>query len=138
RGVYLLTLVSYALLYLLSWTRGRAIFLAGALLVFASWAAFEVGDSHSSVIPFQSRVSGSSSSTSIGLPGGSSSFSSQGDDTDATATVALCIGLAYLGVGAALDRKRYRGAATPFVAVGLVEALVGAVVLGGNHSLLLG
>ena len=45
RGVYLLTLVSYLVLYLASWTKGRAIFLAGALLVFASWVAFEVGDS---------------------------------------------------------------------------------------------
>ena len=38
RGVYLLTLVSYALLYVLTWTKGRAVFLAGTLLVLASWA----------------------------------------------------------------------------------------------------
>src|SRR5438128_8701178 len=35
RGVYLLTLVSYAVLYLFTWTKGRAVLLAGALLVFA-------------------------------------------------------------------------------------------------------
>jgi hypothetical protein len=50
----------------------------------------------------------------------------------------LCIGLVFLGLGTALDRRRYAGAATPFVAVGAVETLVGAIVLGGNDSLLLG
>src|SRR5713101_8026810 len=35
RGIYLLTLASYAVLYLFSWTRGRAILLAGALVVFS-------------------------------------------------------------------------------------------------------
>src|SRR5713101_9877482 len=57
RGVYLLTVLSYLLLYLLTWTKGRAIFLAGALLLFASWAAFEVAGSGSNrVLPFQSEV----------------------------------------------------------------------------------
>ena len=60
------------------------------------------------------------------------------DTTDATATVALIIGLVFLGVGAALDRRGYAGAATPFVAVGAIETLAGAIVLGGNESVLLG
>jgi hypothetical protein len=139
RAVYLLTLLSYAVLYLLSWTKGRAIFLAGALLVFASWAAFEVGDSDSGVVPFQSQVS--SNSTGFGVSGSSSSsssFTTDNDTTDATATVALIIGLVFLGVGAVLDRRGYAGAATPFVAVGAIETLLGAIVLGGNDSLLLG
>ncbi len=144
RGVYLLTLVSYLVLYLLTWTKGRAVFLAGTLLVFASWAAFEVAGSDSTnVVPFQNQLStssGSSSSTNFGVTGSSSSSSltTIDDTTDSTAAVTLVIGLAFLGVGVALDRKRYVGAATPFVAVGAVETLVGAVVLGGNDSVLLG
>lgn len=141
RGVYLLTLGSYLLLYFLTWTKGRAVFLVGILLVFAGWATFEVtGSESSSVLPFQSAVSRSSgsSSTNFGLTDNSSSFSSTEDTVDSTATVALVIGLVFLGVGAVLDRKRYAGAATPFVAVGALETLVGAIVLGGNDSLLLG
>jgi hypothetical protein len=137
RGVYLLTLVSYALLYLLSWTKGRAVFLAGALLAFASWAAFEVADSNTNVVPFQRELSTSSDSTNFGFSQ-PSSFATEDDTTDATAAVSLCIGLAFLGIGAALDRRRYQGAATPFVAVGAIETLAGAIVLGGNDSVLLG
>jgi hypothetical protein len=140
RAVYLLTLVSYLLFYLLTWTKGRAIFLAGALIVFASWAAFEVaGSGSSNFLPFQSEVTSSSNSASnnLGLAG-NSALSSADDTTNSTATVALLIGLVFLGVGAALDRKRYEGAATPFVAVGALETLAGAIVLGGNDSLLLG
>lgn len=137
RGVYLLTLVSYALLYLLTWTKGRAVFLAGALLAFASWAAFEVADSSSNVVPFQQELSSSGNSTNFGFSQ-PSSFTTEDDTTDATAAVSLCIGLVFLGIGATLDRRRYEGAATPFVAVGAVETLAGAIVLGGNESVLLG
>jgi hypothetical protein len=141
RGVYLLTLATYALLYLLSWTKGRAIFLAGALLVFAGWVTFEVGDSSSSVVPFQSEISGSSSSTSLGFgsTGPTRNLSRDVDDTtDESAAAALVIGLVYLGAGTSLDRRRYAGAATPFVAIGAIETLAGAIVLGGNDSVLLG
>ena len=148
RAVYLLTLLSYLVLYLLGWTKARAIFLAGTLLVFASWATFEVADSSTSVVPFQNTItnstgSGSSSSSSSGFSTGTTStqFTTQGDTTDttdATATVALAIGLVFLGIGAALDRKRYAGAATPFIAVGAIETIAGAIVLGANDSRLLG
>jgi hypothetical protein len=138
RGVYLLSLVCYAVLYLATWTKGRAIFLAGVLLAFASWAAFEVGDSSSGVVPFQSEITSGASGTS-GTSGTSSGldFATEDDTTDATATVALVIGLVFLGAGALLDRRGYAGAATPFVAVGAIETLAGAIVLGGNDSLLL-
>ena len=56
RGVYLLTLVSYVVLYLMGWTKGRAIFLAGVLLAFASWATFEVADSNSNIVPVPERA----------------------------------------------------------------------------------
>jgi hypothetical protein len=137
RGVHLLTLVCYLVLYFATRTKGRAMFLAGVLVFFAAWASFEVADSSSNVIPFQSEVSNSSGSTNFGFSE-SSSLSNADDTTDATATVALVIGLAFMAVGAVLDRKRYAGAATPFVAVGAVETLAGAIVLGGNDSLLLG
>jgi hypothetical protein len=42
RGFMILTLLSYTALYLLGWTRGRGIFLGGALLFLASWLAFEI------------------------------------------------------------------------------------------------
>jgi hypothetical protein len=129
RGIYLLTFACYVVLYVLTWTKGRAVFLAGALIVFASWAAFEVSGDSSSIAPFQNSLSVSNNS---------SAFSNQSDDTDAEAAMALVIGLAFLGTGAALDRRRYAGAATPFVAVGAIETLAGAIVLGGNDSLLLG
>ncbi len=138
RGVYLLSLASYLLLYFFGWTKARAVLLAGALVFFASWIAFEVGDASSTnVVPFQGEISNSSGSTNFGLSD-SSSFSSTSDTTDSSATAALIVGLAFLGAGAALDRRRYHGAATPFVAVGAVETLVGAIVLGGNESVLLG
>ena len=87
----------------------------------------------------RSRASSSTStgSTNFGVTD-SPQFATDDDTTDATAAVALVIGLVFLGVGAVLDRKRYEGAATPFVAVGAFEAIVGAIVLGGNDSALLG
>lgn len=138
RGVYLLAMVSYLLLYVFGWTKARAVFLAGVLLFFASWIAFEVGDSGSAnVIPFQEEISRSSGSSNLGPFGSSSSFSGE-DATDTTALAALLVGLVFLAAGAALDRRGYAGAATPFVAVGAVETLAGAIVLGGNNSVLLG
>jgi hypothetical protein len=129
RGVYLLSMASYLVLYLFGWTKARAILLAGVLVFFAAWVAFEVGDSgSSSPIPFQSEFSTSSNPNAFNVS----------DTTDSSATAALIIGLVFLGAGAALDRRGYAGAATPFVAVGAVETLAGAIVLGGNESVLLG
>jgi hypothetical protein len=140
RGLYLLTLACYLVLYLLTWTRGRAIFLAGVLIFFASWISFEVaGDSNSGVIPFQSEISGTSDNGAFGFDTDSSDFVGDADDTtDETAAAALVVGLVFLGAGLVLDRRRYEGAATPFIAVGAIETIAGAVVLGGNQSVLLG
>jgi hypothetical protein len=138
RGVYLLTLACYLALYLLGWTKGRAIFLAGTLLFFASWLTFEVAGSDSdSLIPFQSEISSSSSSTDFGLST-DTPLSDAEDTTGSTAAVALVIGVGFLGVGALLDRRRLEGAATPFIVIGAVEMITGAVVLGGNESVLMG
>ena len=69
-----LTTLSYAVLYLLLWTRGRAVFLAGTLVVFISWLAFELaGD-------------GGFGRTSFGMNAGSNPFgtgSGFGFDADA-------------------------------------------------------
>ena len=137
RGIYLLTLACYIVLYLLTWTRGRAIFLAGVLLLFASWVSFEVAGSDSnSILPFQNEISGGTSGTGTF---DSSQFVGESEDTtDETAAAALLIGLGFLIVGAVLDRKQLEGAATPFIAVGAIETISGAVVLGGNQSLLVG
>ena len=140
RAIYLLTAACYLVLYLVTWTKGRAILLAGTLLVFASWLSFEVAGSQSNtLVPFQSEISGSSQSTDdFGLSTSDTPFADAQDTTDSTATVALVLGLVFLAAGAVLDRRGFEGAATPFVAVGAFETIVGAVVLGGNQSLLLG
>jgi hypothetical protein len=133
RGILLLTTASYALLYFLSWTKGRAIFLVGMLVVLTSWLAFEAsGNGGTGLAPFQDQVSATAgSSTSFDL-------GSAGDSSNAAAAVTMLLGLAYLGVGAALDRKRYAGAATPCIGVGAYETITGAIALGAQESLLLG
>ena len=140
RGIYLLTLACYLVLYLLGWTKGRAIFLAGTLLFFATWLTFEVAGSDSnSLVPFQSEVSSGTSSTGASAPRRTPRRSrTRSDTSDSTAAVALVIGIVFLAVGAVLDRRKLEGAATPFIVVGAFETIVGAVVLGGNQSVLMG
>jgi hypothetical protein len=139
RGIYLLTLGTYLVLYLVGWTKGRSVLLAGVLLVFASWIGFEVAGSNSnSVVPFQQQITSADNSSGVSVSNNNSTISNPSDTTDSTATVALLIGLGFLGVGTALDRRKLEGAATPFIAVGAFETIVGSIVLGGNTSLLAG
>ena len=133
RAIYLLTVASYAALYLFTWTRGRNVLLGLALLLFVSWLVFEVGNRDSGPLPFSDQIS-----SQTGDAFGSSDGFRQDDKTTETSTVALVVGLAYLGTAAALDRKKLVGAATPFVLVGTIATLVGAVVLGGDESLFWG
>src|SRR4029079_7652104 len=44
RIILLLSVATYVVFYLLSWTRGRAILLGLALLLFTNWIVFEVAD----------------------------------------------------------------------------------------------
>jgi hypothetical protein len=133
RGVLLLTLAGYLLLSLVGWTRGRGVFIAGALLVLASWLSFEVaGSSNSQILPFQDQIS-SSTNTSLGT---STSDSLAGDSTSAASAVVMLLGLAYLAFGAAFDSRRWAGLATPFVGVGAYAAISGAVALGADDSTL--
>ncbi len=139
RGIYLLSLACYLVLYLVGWTKGRAIFLAGTLLFFATWITFEVAGSDSNAfVPFQSEVSSGTSSTgTFDAPTNSLSLSNSSDTSDSTSAVALVIGIVFLAVGTMLDRRKLEGAATPFIVVGTLETIVGAVVLGGNQSVLM-
>ncbi|MFN8026379.1 MAG: hypothetical protein U0W40_08550 [Acidimicrobiia bacterium] len=129
RGFLLLTTFTYLGLYLTGWTKGRSIFLGGTLLVFANWLTFEVASGSSGIIPFQDQVT-SSFNSSLNVTSSSSSSTAAG--------VAMVLGIAYLLAGGALDRKRLAGAATPFIAVGAYETIVGAVSLGGQESTLVG
>ncbi|MEX2100487.1 MAG: hypothetical protein WEB19_03645 [Acidimicrobiia bacterium] len=138
RFLYLLVGATYLVLYLMTWTKGRAILLAGALLVLASWITFEVAGSESnSFVPFQGEIDNSQTSGNF-IPENSLGFEDTGDTTSATSATAMVIGLVFLGLGAMLDRRKLYGAATPFVAIGAFETIVGAVILGGNESTLLG
>jgi hypothetical protein len=139
RGIYLLSLGCYLALYFASWTRGRAVFLAGALLFFATWITFEVADTAGSIIPFQGEVSGTTSNTDIpGFEPDTTALGDADDTTSSTAAAALVIGCGFLAAGFVLDRRKLTGVATPFLAVGAFEAIAGAAVLGGNESALLG
>ncbi len=133
RWIYLLVSASYLALYLVSWTKGHAIFLGLALLLLASWITTEVGGLEGSSVPFQTQISPSASS-----PFESSGFETQNDNTTETSTTSLVIGLLYLGAAAALDRKKLAGVATPFVLAGTLSTLSGALVLGARESLFWG
>lgn len=137
RAILLLCLAVYAVLYLLGWTAGRAIFLGLALVFLAAWINFEVAGGDA-VVPFQNEVSGETGfETPFGDGSSSTNFdgSSSGDDTD---VVSLLLGLGFLGAAAALDKTGRAGSATPFLAVGGVLAVIGAASLGGSESAVLG
>jgi len=136
RVLYLLTIASYAVLYLLVWTKGHAILLGLALLLLVSWVVWEI-DNGQGQVPFQDQISQSSDSP-FGDSGGGSFDNDSSDNTTETSTAALVIGLAYLGAAAALDRKKLPGVATPFIAVGLISTVAGAAVLGFDESALAG
>lgn len=136
RAFYLLNIVSYAALYLVGWTRGHNILVGLALLVLVVWLVFEVG-SNNSAIPFQNTLE-SNSSVNTPFSSGDRFGSNQNDDTTETSITALVMGLAYLGIGGVLDSRKLRGVATPFIVVGAIATIVGAVVLGADDSALAG
>ncbi|MFO7589730.1 MAG: hypothetical protein R6X23_02385 [Acidimicrobiia bacterium] len=137
RAILLLCLAVYVALYLLGWTAGRAIFLGLALVFLAAWINFEVAGGDA-VAPFQNEISGETGfDTPFGDGGSSNGFDSIDSDDD-TDVVSLILGLAFLGAAAGLDKKGRAGAATPFLAVGALLAVVGAASLGGQESVVLG
>ena len=108
RGVYLLT-ARLLPRRSTSWRgpKGRAIFLAGALLFFASWLPFEVAGSDSdSLIPFQSEISSSSSSTDFGLiDRRHTAIGRRQTPPTRRPRSRSSSGVVFLGVGAVLDRR---------------------------------
>jgi hypothetical protein len=143
RGIYLLTIASYGVLYFLTWTKGRAIFLGLLLLVVAGWITGEVQGFDRGSVPFESTFE-DQSDTNFDFGGSSNDFSSDDDfsfeesdnNTTETSIVAIIIGLAYLAAATVLDKKRLAGAATPFIVVGLIFTVAGAFALGSEESLL--
>jgi hypothetical protein len=132
RAFLLLTLGTYAAFYLVSWTKGRAVLLAGTLVLFVIWIAFEIGgDSFASPL---------GSTTNFVGPGGAAFGASGGgsyDGENVNAAV-MVVGIVFLVLGGLLDLRRLRGTATPFVVVGALAAVAGGVGLGSSDSTLAG
>ncbi|HEX5588112.1 MAG TPA: hypothetical protein VFZ17_12450 [Acidimicrobiia bacterium] len=128
RAVLLLTLFSYAALYLLGWTRGRAILLGGALLVLTIWVAFEVAGDNAGLF-------GVTSGSPI-TNGSLSSGAAVTDNADSTRAAIMLLGIAFLIAGAIIDNRRLAGTATPFLLVGSISAIVGGVSLAASESTL--
>ena len=97
RAFLLLILITYAAAYLVGWTRGRTVFLAGALLLLWAWISFEVAGDGGSLF-------GSVGFSSSGVGTGSGLPRTGGFDIDAVRTASLLLGLAYLVIAGLLDR----------------------------------
>ncbi len=124
RLILLLTIASYVLLYLLTWTRGRAILLGLALLFAANWIVFEVA---SQDVPFAVGIVNGVQSQGVGDP---TELLSGDDKSTEAATATLVIAVVLLGTGIILDRRRRAGAATPLLLVGGLYAVNAAIAFG--------
>ena len=124
RTILVLVVVSYVAMYVLTWTRGRAVFLGAALLVAANWLIFEIADQD---LPFGF---GAAEQLQRGFDG-SGRFGVE-DNSRTVAIVAVMIAVVLLGAGAILDRRRATGTATPFLVVGSIYAIIGALALGAD------
>ena len=125
RVILALSVAAYLLFYLLTWTRGRAVFLGLALFFGANWVVFEVAKQE---VPFALGVVDRVQSGEAGGP--ASVLVGQRDKTTETAIADLAIAVGLLGAGVVLDRKRRAGAATPCLLVGGVYAVNAAITLG--------
>ena len=137
-GVYLLIVASYLVLYVVAWTRGRALLVGLALLFLFGWITSEIqGDA--TIVPFQTTVEGQASTP---FPESDTTFGSSSpfeeSDTTGSSIAALVLGGMALGAGALLDRRGLRGTATPLIAVGALYAIVGAIALGSEESVIAG
>ena len=132
RLIYLLSALAFLGLYSMLWTRGRAVFLALALLFACSYIQFEVHRDFETVhvgaadaetvvpilIPFQ-FVANPGAQTSFGNTGFANIVPRTGD---LQAIVALVLGVDFLVVGGWLIRRGYAGAAVAFLVIGALEA----------------
>jgi len=95
RGVLLLSLATYAALYLFGWTKGRGIFLGAALVALVYWLGFEVAGTGDTGI-----FSGTFSSDTA------QSASDVNNTSDAAAGIVMMLGIAYLVAGRARRSSR--------------------------------
>lgn len=128
-GIYLLSLVTFVVLYLLGWTRGRVILLGAALLFLSGWILFEVGGD-SSPVPFETTFNESYNDDSY--------YGDTGSGGIETGMISLLLGLGQLGAAVALDRRGRSGVSTPFIVVGAVYAVTGAVAIGVSEETAVG
>jgi hypothetical protein len=154
RLVYALSALVFLGLYSLLWTRGRAIFLALFLLFATSYIGMEVhrqfdatrpgaADAQTIVpllVPFDLAANPAAQSqvtTNAFLGNAATNAITRSGEVEAFVTLGL--GLGFLVVGAALNRRGYNGAAVPFLVVGAIEGFAAASVLGPTeHSVTLG
>jgi hypothetical protein len=141
RLIYLLSLAVYAVLFLALWTRGRGPLLAAVLIVFTGWVLFEDGGESGGIAPFQDQIEnpgGNGPIVSETEGPGPDVFDDESDTSTETSSVALALGLIYLGAAWRLDRQGLRGLATPLIAVGAIAGIAGAISLGAEESVLAG
>jgi hypothetical protein len=130
-AVFGLTALVFVVCYLLVGTRGRAVFLGLALLFGWLFVLNQVGNN-----ALSSVTNGTSITTPFGGSSGTSTAfgsTSGGSQSDAGAA-SLVVGIGFLVGAVGLDRRRLAGAATPFVLVGAIATIVGAVDLGSDSS----
>jgi hypothetical protein len=140
RAVYLLSAAMYLVFYMLLWTKGRAIFLGLTLLFVAAWIQFEIhrqveGPKQAAtivIVPITAGLHIHEIQPAAVLRIAPADFISASSNYQAAA--ALGLGVIFLAVGSVLIRKRYLGAAVPFLVVGAIEAFAGAVDLGVNEG----
>ena len=139
RGIYLLSAAMYLVFYSMLWTRGRAIFLALALLFVASYIQFEIHRQAEATRPPEAVVLSPQTVAPTALPDGRVVVTASigdfvGHTGNATAGATLGLGVIFLGVGCLLVRRRYLGAAVAFLVIGAIEGFAGAIVLGVNEG----
>jgi hypothetical protein len=127
----LLSFASFLALFLVPPTRGRAVFLGLALLLVWSFVTNEVaGTNEIANINFESSTS--FESESLGGDDFEDDFGTTDEEEYETSAgiVSLLFGAGYLAAAWALDRRRLVGLGTPFVAIGIVAAATGAIIVG--------
>src|SRR4029453_155735 len=125
RIILLLSVATYVLFYALTWTRGRAVLLGLALLLFTNWIVFEVA---AQPAPFGV---GAAARVQRGFEGPQQLV---GDDDNLTATgiTELIMAAVLLGGAVVLDRRGRGGAATPLLVVGGLQAVNAAATLAAD------